>query len=218
MDLYAFKSHEEEIIKEIHQTAEKFNEILVNGYTSTEIKFPTGEILFSNFFKNSAGNDYAFDVPKDLKHKELYSINHAFGEQNCMDLLSKEHGLGYVQLGNTSVSIYKVNDDKIIMTSQWACYYDEEADTETDIPVPDGWELLGNVDCDVWRVEFIDKVNFDKGDVLPLDHKKYEYNEPFTGKVNPGIWTIKNTYHFMDDRVETRKGNIPVWVEMNRKV
>ena len=217
LEVFAFRSHKEEIIRDIHKWAEECNTIYANGYTEGEVEFPSGEILFANYFKNAENNGYAFEVPEDLKYKERNSINHSFGEQNTMKILSKEHGLGYVQLGNTSATVYKVNDDRIVITSAWASYYDEETETEEDISIPEEWQELGEICCDVWRVEFIDVVNFSKGSTLPLDHKGYEYNRPFTGKVNPGIWTIKNTYHFMDDQKEMKKGNIPIWVEMNRK-
>ena len=85
------------------------------------------------------------------------------------------------------------------------------------MPLPEGWELLGTICCDVWRVEFIDQKNFNKGDVLPINHKKYQHNPPFKGKVNPGLWSIKNRYHFIQD--ETKKeGEYPMWVELTRKL
>jgi hypothetical protein len=217
LQVFTFRSHREEIIQDIHKWAEECNTIYANGYTTCEIEFPSGEILFANYFKNAEGKDYAFEVPEDLKYKERNSINHSFGEQNTMKILSKEHGLGYVQLGNTSATVYKVNDDRIVITSAWASYYDEETEQEEDISIPEEWQELGEICCDVWRVEFIDVINFSKKPTLPLDHEGYEYNRPFTGKVNPGIWTVKNRYHFMDDQKEMKKGNIPIWVEMNRK-
>lgn len=216
IELYAFKSKEEEIVKFIYEQAEQFNNILANRYTSTEIKFPTGEIIFANFFKNNACDGYAFEVPEDVQYKEINSINHSLGEQNTMKILSDTHGLGYVQLGNTSAAVYKVSNDKIIITTCYAYYMDEEDGYERDIPIPDDWELIGEICCDVWRVEFIDKENFDKGDALPIDHEKYDHNEPISCKVNPGIWEITNRYHFIRDESCTEKGEIPIWVELDR--
>lgn len=216
MDLAAYGEHEMEMLEDINKSAEKLNTIFRRGYVESTVEFPTGELMFANFFKNTAQDDYAFEVPEDLKYKRRYSINHALGEQNTMDILSKEHGLCYVQLGNRTAAIYKASDDRIIMTSSFLYYYDEETDEEQDIPVPEGWQLMGSICCDVWRVECIDKANFDKGDALPLDHEGYQYNEPFTGKVNPGKWRVRNYYHLMDDDEIYKQKRIPIWVELER--
>lgn len=209
-------SHAEEIKAEVFRLTEVFNKILTQGYVTTEINFPTGELIFANYFKNTAQDDYAFEVPEHLKYKEPYSINHSLGEQNTMDVLSRNHGLGYVQLGNTSAAVYKVTDDKLVMVSPWAFEYDEEKEMDVDIPVSEDWQYLGEISCDVWRVEFIDKENFNKGDALPLDHESYEFNKPFEGKVNPGTWQVKNYYHFTNDRKATKLGQVPIWVEIER--
>ncbi len=215
MDIYISK-RSGRTLDLVYERAEVFNKIHSEGYTECQVEFPTGNILFANYFKNKAQDDYAFEMPDDLKYKSYYSINHSFGEQATMKMLSQTHGLGYVQLGNTSATVYKIGDDRIIITTAYP-YYDDDDGYEHDIPIPSDWEKLGEVCCNVWRVEFIDQANFDKGDALPLDHKEYQYNEPFTGKVNPGIWNIKNRYHFMNDDVYMKKGEIPIWVEIVRQ-
>jgi len=218
MDFYLFKDKEEDIMKMILDTAESFDKIFEQGYVESEVEFPSGEVIFANFFHNSDHTDYAFEVPEDLKYKERYSINHLLGQQNTAKILSDIHGLGYVQLGNTSARIFKVNDDEIIMTNTYFEDYNEytDEDLETEIVVPDEWELLGEVCCDVWRVEFIDQVNFNKGNSIPLDHEVYDYKKPFMGKVNPGKWRVKNYYRLMDDDNEMKAGRIPVWIKMER--
>lgn len=214
MDIYVSKRLGT-TVDDVYKKAEVFNKIHSEKSVEGQVEFPTGNILFANFFKNSKCDDYAFEVPDDLKYGSECSINHSYGEQKTMEILSKTHGLGYVQLGNTSAAVYKVNDDKIVMCTLWPQLYDEE-EGEVDVPIPADWKLLGEVCCDVWRVEFIDQANFDKGDTIPIDHKAYEYNKPFKGKVNPGTWHIKNRYHFMNDESYLRKGKIPTWVELNR--
>lgn len=201
----------ERTIDVVYDTAEKFNIIVSNKYVTGQIEFPTGNVLFANFFKNPNNDGYAFELKDDEKYSSINSINNELGEQNTMRLLSNNHGLGYVQLGNTSAQIYKVNDDKIIMTQCYLEYYDEEKEKEITISVPEDWELLGEVCCGVWRVEFIDQHNFDKGDTLPLN--KYDN---FCGQVSPGVWTIKNMYHFMNDDSFLKKGEVPIWVELTR--
>ena len=216
MDLAAYGEHEMEMLENIHKIAEVFNTIYRRRYVKSTVEFPTGEILFANYFKNKSTNKYAFEVPEDIEYESEYSINHSFGEQNTMKILSETHGLAYVQLGNTSASVYKINDDKMIVTPPYICHYDEETNIETEIQIPDEWQFLGTIICDVWRVEFIDKGNFDKGNTLPLNSKEYQYNKPFTGKVNPGTWKIINRYHFMEDDYYTKRGEIPIWVEIER--
>lgn len=204
-------------IERVYEIAEVANTIYKDKCVRGEVEFPSGNIIFANYFKHENKHDYAFEVPEDLEYKDINSINHSLGEQNTMKILSELHGLGYVQLGNTSAAVYKVSDDKIIITSEYLDYYDEEMEQEISIPIPRGVEHLGNICCDVWRVEFIDQVNFDRGNTLPLNDKRYEYNEPFKGKVNPGTWSITNRYHFMDDDKEMKRGEIPIWVELTRK-
>ena len=75
--------------------------------------------------------------------------------------------------GITSANIYLVNDDRIVITPCYPVYFDED-DVERDLEAPLTWAYLGTVSCDVWRIEFIDQKNFDKGDALPIDRKEYE--------------------------------------------
>jgi hypothetical protein len=216
MKKYIGGEHKDEIKKTVYKQAEDFNQILTQGYTECEIEFPTGHIIFTNFFKNNQCNGRSFDVPENLKYKNENCINHLLGEQNTMKILSSTHGLGYVQLGNTSTTIYKVNDNTIIMTSPLLDYYDDETDKEYELSIPDEWEELGEIICDVWRVEFIDELNFHREDPLPIDDPKYNYNKPFKGKVNPGKWRVINYYRFINDENIMKNGHIPIWVELKR--
>jgi hypothetical protein len=200
-------------VETVYETAEALEKIHTQKYVESTVEFPTGEIIFANFFKNSKADDYAFEMPEDFKYTDKFSINHSLGEQRTMEVLSQIHGLCYVQLGNTSAAVYKVSDDKIVMTNPWVEDYAED----TVIQIPKDWELIGEVCCDVWRVECIDQQNFDKGDALPIDHEEYQYNVPFKGKVNPGTWDVKCSYHFMRDEVEIKAGRIPIWVELTRR-
>lgn len=213
IEIYLPKEDTDKIDEIVFKPAEEYNRIFEQKYVYGEVEFPSGEIYFSNYFHNSASDDYAFGMPDGKKYKSLNSINHLLGESNTMRILSEVHGLGYVQLGNTSADVYKINDDKMVITD---CYL-EDPDTEEEVEIPAKWEKIGNICCDVWRVEFIDKINFDKGDALPLDDKAYDYNKPFKMKVNPGTWAIKNRYRSMDDHKMLKQGKVPVWVEIERK-
>ena len=203
-----------ETIQKVFDIAKKFNQIHEQRYVTTKVTFPSGNLLFANFFKNLKADDYAFPVPDELKHSE--SINHSVGEQNTMKILSDTHGLGYAQLSNTSASVYIINNDKIIVTSRCP-YYEDNEGFEQELKAPSEWQYLGDVCCEVWRIEVIDQENFDKvNDALPIDDKEYEYDPPIKGKVTAGVWTIKNQHHFIGDHDYTKKGEFPVWVELTR--
>ena len=203
-------------VESVWEAAEAFNKIHEQGFTTTEVDFPTGDLIFANFFKNMKCDDYAFEMPEDLKYKNRFSINHALGEQNTMEILAKKHGLCYAQLGNTSVAVYTDGKDRIIMTTTCPYYYEDDFEHELDYPFE--WEKVGEIICDVWRIECIDQANFEKGDALPIDHKEYDHNKPITCTVNPGIWTVKSAYHFVDDDKELKAGKYPIWVELTRRV
>lgn len=172
----------------------------------TEIKelvVPTGELVFTNFFLD-IDSEYAFDLSEELKYTEKYSINNVYGRQNCMNYLAKHHNLGYVQLGNTSCEVFKVNENRIHLCP---VYYDE---TE----VPYGWESLGSISCDVWRIEFIDQLFIDKNKTI--SRKRLEEEDKVTVSVTPGKWQIKNYYHRKSDKKLAEDFGYPVWVELNR--
>ena len=204
-------------IEEVFEAAEAFNKICSDQCVRGSVEFPTGKVLFANFFKNMAQDDYAFAVPDDKQYGSRYSINHPYGEQNTMQILSKTHGLGYAQLSNTSAAVYKVSDDKIIITTCFPYYYDEKG-YERNLTLPDGWEEIGSICCDVWRIEFIDQENFDKGKPLPLNDTEYLHNQPITCQVNPGKWKIKNQHHYISDEEYRKKGEMPIWVELTREM
>ena len=210
MDIYVRERHGETIDK-VFKIAGEINKIYEQGYTEVDVEFPTGNILFANLFRTSSKEDYAFEMPEDLKYKSHYSINNDHGQQETMKKLSELHGLVYCQLSNTSASVYKVSDDKLIVTPAWA-YYTDGKGIERDIPLPKHYEFLGSICCDVWRIEAIDQQNFDKGDTQPLD--EYEHCK---GKVNPGRWKVKNFHHFMDDEKFTDNMQLPVWCELTRE-
>lgn len=173
-----------------------------------ELDIPTGEIVFANFFINNEG-EYAFDMHKDLKYDDDYSINTKYGRQNCMNWLAKHHNLGYTQLGNTSCSVYKVNNDKIYITSTWC-----EDTNGNDVLPPDEWEYLGRICCDVWRIEFIDKMYLDAN--KNVNCTRLKENDHVVVKVAAGKWSVHNYYRDISNKKLTSMFGYPVWVELNR--
>lgn len=199
------KMSEEEAIELTKQVAKVYN----RKYTEiNELNIPTGELIFANFFLDT-NSKYLFDIDKKIKYEDEYSINNKFGRQNCMDYLAKHHNLGYVQLGNTSCDIYKVNEDKIYITATWF-----EDKNGKDILPPAEWQRLGSICCDVWRVEFVDnsflatRENFNR--------ERFNKMDNVVANVAPGKWTVRNYYGDRSDKSLAKKFGYPVWVELNR--
>lgn len=194
------------------EIAEQEDKIRVQGYTGVDsISFPSGEIIFANYFPSS--DDYAFEVADDLKYKDKYSINSRRGQQNCMEYKAEKHGCGYAQLGNTTCSVYKVSDEKIVLTTNNPYWYDDEG-YEIEVEAPEGWEYLGNFDCAVWRTEFADKFFVDNS--TKLDKKSFAEEEKVVANVTPGEWSFKNHYFNCDDDEALKNKTLPVWVEITR--
>lgn len=199
-------SKQEAIVK-----TEEINSIYSKDYTEIkELSVPTGKFVFANYFIDT-DSEYAFSIPNDLRFDEEYSINNKYGRQNCMSYLSKHLGLGYVQLGNTTASIFKISDDKLIIAPEY--HYDDTTDEE--IEPPKKWEYLGNISCSVWRVEFTDKINIDNHD--SFNHKRLEEENSVTTNVNPGTWSVRSYYQSNSDNELTKMFGYPVWVELNKE-
>ncbi len=196
----------------VFKIAEEYNKIYENGFVSSEINFSSGELIFTNYFSNLKGNDYAFDLPEGLKYKDKYSINESLGQQNCMRKLSNNHNLGYAQLSNTTCSIYKVSDNKIIIASDFLYYYDKEKDIETEIKPPKEYQYLGSISCEVWRLEFMDKKDLERSNNFDMGMLE----ENVKVNINPGKYQVKNYHHFISDNEALKNSNIPVWVEITK--
>jgi len=193
--------------------AEQENKIRVQKFTEVKsINFPSGKIIFANYFPSE--NDYAFGIEEDLKYDTEYSINSRRGQQNCMTYMAKNHDCGYAQLGNTSCAIYKKSDDEIILTSDSMIAYDDNGN-EIEGVIPKDYEYAGSIECNVWRVEFIDCENFEKAD--NIDHDRFNDIDQVVVSVNPGEWSFKNHYFSCNDSKAIKENKIPVWVELKRK-
>ncbi len=200
---------------EVYQIAENLNNIYKHNYTTTDINFKTGNLVFINYFDSKEKSDYAFPIPKDKEHTEDYNICNHLGEQNCMKLLSETYNLGYAQLSNTTASVFKINDNKIIISSEYFYHYDEKTDIESEIQPPSDWEYLGNIDCGVWRIEFMDMENLKSSKDFDINSLNDVENVKCT--INKGKWNIKNYHHFISDNEALENNKYPVWVELTKK-
>lgn len=185
--------------EEIRAIAEDYDRIYTKKSEDATVVFPTGELLFANHFNPMD------EMPNDIKYSDKYSINGPLGRENTMQWLADNRGIAYGQLGNTSCAVYKVNNDKIYITSS---YYGEEDGEET----PPG-ELMGNISCGVWRFEAVDTANIAKH---KFDIKEAEIEDLVAVTVTPGEWEIKVYYQHHADEELTEKFGFPLWAELNR--
>lgn len=185
--------------EEIRAIAEDYDRIYTKKSEDAIVVFPTGELLFANYFNPMD------ELTNDIKYSDKYSINGPLGRENTMQWLADNRGIAYGQLGNTSCAVYKVNNDKIYITSS---YYGEEDGEET----PPG-ELMGNISCGVWRFEAVDTANIAKH---KFDIKEAEIEDLVAVTVTPGEWEIKVYYQHHADEELTEKFGFPLWAELNR--
>ena len=188
---------------EIIAMAKSYDRIFEERCEQTTINFPTGELLFANYFSPMD------ELPDNIKYGEKFSINGALGRQNTMEWLAENRGIAYGQLGNTSCAVYKVNDDKIYITSAYA-----EDDDEGNSLIPPG-EMMGTISCGVWRFEGVDKADIAKH---KFNIEEAEIDDLVEVKVNPGEWEMRVYYqHYGDDDL-IEKFKIPLWAELNRVI
>lgn len=187
--------------EEIIALAQKYDHINTKRSEDVDVVFPTGELIFANYFSPMD------ELPEDIQWNEEFSINEAIGRENTMKWLAENRGIAYGQLGNTSCAVYKVNDDKIYITS---AYYGEE-DGEI---APPG-ELMGTISCGVWRFEAVDKARFaEHGFKL----KTLQTGEDRVKvKVNPGEWSMRVYYQHRSDEEQIENHWFPLWAELTRK-
>lgn len=170
----------------------KLGNIYEEGYQEVYVNFPTGDLVFGNFF---AGLD---DLPEELKHTKEYSINHELGVSNTADWLAENRNLAYAQTGNTSFDVYKISDKQLALVG----FYEE------DYEPPGKWKKIGHISCEMWRVEFVDRQSFkDNNFDFEAYKKECDYMEFGEVKVQPGVWRVTNSWAF-------REENVPIFLEL----
>ena len=203
--------------EDILKIAQVCSDIDKDQCESTTVEFPTGELCIANFFCEDHDNGFD-ELPKDMKYKDEFSINNSFGRRNTMKWLAENRGIAYGQLGNTYMSVWKVSDDKLVITEHNP-YTEDEDGYEVELPTPEGWEHVGDVCCDVWRFEAVDKQRFVEHN---FDLEKYkadrEHMDFHETTVTAGEWDMKCYYRYMSDEELTKKFGYPIYAELNRKV
>ncbi len=161
------------------------------NFIKTEINVPSGELIFTNFFR------------KD----EIYSpgdceINSIKGVIEQAEILAKLD-IGYGQMSNMSADVWKKDDgSEVLITATYR--YDKENDWDDEWDFP-GYVKMGHICMDVWRWMCADKKVLEKhSERLPENLVKdssvtMDYKEYTNCGVIPGKWAIEHYFTFNED-------------------
>lgn len=203
--------------EEITELAQKHSDIIEKRSEDVSVVFPTGKLCISNYFCENRDGGFD-DLPKDIKYDSEFSINHAIGREAMMKWLADNRGLAYGQLGNTCCSVWKISDDKLIVTSS-DCYVIDDEGYEVELEIPNHWQRVGDICCDVWRFEVVDKQSLnDYGFDLEKYKKDNDYKEFGDVSVNPGEWEFKTYYQQRSNSELMEEFGYPIYAELNRKI
>ena len=156
------------------------------------IKVPSGKLLFCNFFKT----DKIYDKP--FKKGDINNICYNVGQFELMEYLASEN-IGYGQMGNMGVNIYRRLDGKEIIVGDSYSYNEEDDEDEVEREF-EGFENLGYISLSVWRWMCGDLEVLDgHGEVYPSDlvingHIDTDYKDYVLLDVAVGEWKIEHYY------------------------
>lgn len=164
----------------------EFSELKVRDNIETKIEVPTGDLVFANFFRQ-----------KEIYSPGDFSINSLLGRIKLANHLA-ELNVGYGQMGNMTVDVWKRTDGKQIIIGNA-----EEFEDSLYYSAHEGeYIYLGNICLDVWRWMCADKSVLEKhGEELPklkvdkcveLDHRDF-----ILAKVESGTWLIHHYYDLL---------------------
>ena len=160
---------------------------------TSQINVLSGILVVQNYFDIE-------DMEIDKKYNPEYSLSSLLGRQRMAEHLSKSD-VGYGQVGNARVDIYRRNDGKAIkivesleMTTNYQAYGDKiptEIDQKAAQRMLDTHELIGEVSLDMmWRWMCADKT-IANGIQYPNDEQ-----DSVECNVEPGKWGIT---HYSDN-------------------
>lgn len=180
---------------------------------TSEIEFPTGEVVFTNYFQTEI-------LYKDIENKYA-SINSILGRDKLMQVLAKQN-VGYGQMGNMSVHIYSNENDEIIVGNNLdyyegnKYYYDNNPEKIDDDWVKtveitekfkkeleDGnFKNMGRISLSVWRWQCADKQILEYHKDKTVKEAKKNYMDIVNCKVQPGRWKVEHFYDFQTPESE----------------
>ena len=164
-----------------------------------DLNFKSGKVTFANYFLDKDG-EYLFDLPKEEKYSDKYTLQTLKGRINRQQYLSKTFNSGYAQMGNMSGDVFVSKDKKTIIIGDEPY---EDATSEKDKKFNEEFEKnfkkVGNISMGVWRWECADKSELDK-------YKGHQVREGVEVDVVPGTYEVK---HYFDS--EGRSGSAKVY-------
>lgn len=159
----------------------------------SEINVETGNLVFANYFK----------AEKLYETEELggADINCVKGRNDLMQYLAKQN-VGYGQMGNMSVTIFKKDDGTEIIVGDDECYdYDKETDEETFTEFKhQGFTKFGKISLSVWRWQCADEAVLKAYNEMPEGLKETPDSDSYLDEiltiVKPGKWSVEHYYDF----------------------
>lgn len=148
----------------------------------SEIEVPSGDLVLTNFFKK-----------EELRGGHKFSINSLLGRVELTKHLA-ELNIGYGQMSNMSVDIFKRKDGKQIIIGD-----EEEFEYNTN-----EYDYLGSISLAVWRWMCADKSILEKyGEELPElkeddQISDSDYRDYILAKVEKGTWVIEHFFDFKE--------------------
>lgn len=170
----------------------RFSQELVPTET-TGIEFKTGKVVFVNHFGHFP------EHPEGKKYSRGYSLNHLIGRINIASYLG-ERGIGYGQVGNTTVGVLVAKDKKSILICE-GYIFEEELDDENEVQeiqdISKNYDYVGNVCLDVWRWMCADKQTVDDNKLKLNNDSEYKGEDIVWVNVEPGQWKSTHYYDIM---------------------
>ena len=178
-----------------------------NKKLEADIKIPTGEIVFQNFFRK---DKLHHDPTNEFGYPDINSL---FGRKTLMDYLASQD-VGYGQMGNMSVAIYSNLEDEILVCD---AYMDEKISNLNDVEeYPEDFEeedieqakkdgkfakefqeyidkraivRLGKISLSMWRWVCADMSILEEAEEK-IDEDAIVFN------VNKGTWHVEHYFEF----------------------
>jgi hypothetical protein len=169
----------------------EFAKLDVKDRIETKIEVPTGNLVFANFFRQ-----------KEIYSPGDFEINSLLGRIQLAKHLA-DLNVGYGQMGNMSVDVWKRTDGKQIIIGDGEYFENSEYYQVHQ----NEFIYLGNICLDVWRWMCADKSVLEKhGEKLPkLKVDKcvdLEYRDFILAKVESGTWVIHHYYDLLSGSEE----------------
>lgn len=158
-----------------------FHKMGITDKMVTEIDVPSGKLVFQNFFRNKEIYD-SHNINEE-------GINSLLGRYKLMQYLASKN-VGYGQMGNMSINIYRKFDGKEIIISNDGYRYDEE-NGERWVTM-DGYKDMGEISLDVWRWQCADM------ETLKKFNEEIE-EDAIIIDVKPGRWVIEHHFDIQPD-------------------